>query len=115
MTLKNAIKRAKDARPNLIDEEVLAAWIYELEGQISEHMGKEMPVNTWPDDAELLMPAPYDGIYDLYLRVKIDDMQQEDALYQNDHAVFNDMLGSALAWWLRNNRPKQVYTWNTGL
>lgn len=113
MRLKEAIVRASKARPNLIDEEQLAYWVYELEGQICEHIGKDMPVNTWPEDQELYIPFPYDGVYELYLRVKIDDMQQEDALYQNDYEVFNGALSDALAWYLRNNRPKNAGGWNT--
>lgn len=72
-------------------------------------------VNTWPEeDAALLTPAPYDGIYPMYLVAMIDYYNQESALYQNDMVLFNEAMAAARAWWRRNHRPKPtgpVHAW----
>lgn len=111
MNLKEAMTRADQLRPNALSEAQKAAWVYELEGKIAEMMGVPTPENTFPADALLLTPAPYDNIYELYLTAMIDYYHEESALYANDMEMFNAAFAQAKAWWRRENRPEFSGCW----
>jgi hypothetical protein len=114
MKVRAAITRANALRPNTLSEEQKYAWLYELDGKLSEDMElEEVPENPFPADAELLMPYPCDNIYELYLVAMIDFYNQESALYQNDMGMFNAALSEAKAWWIRHNRPTLNHHWRT--
>ena len=75
-------------------------------------MGIEPPANNWPEeDRELLMPAPHEEIYQLYLICKIDYYNQEMKLYANDLAIYNAALAEAQAWHRRHHRPTCAGNW----
>lgn len=106
MNLKEAMTRADRLRPNALPDSQKAAWVYELDGKVAEMMGVPPQENAFPDDGCLLMPAPYDNIYELYLAALIDYSHEESALYTNDMAMFNTAMSEAKAWWRRQNKPK---------
>lgn len=54
---------------------------------------------------ELLLPAPYDRVYVLYLCSQIDYYNNETALYGNDKAVYDEAMSEAMAWWRRQHCP----------
>lgn len=59
MKVSEAIAQANDLRDNTLTDAQKAAWLYNLDGEVSEIVGQDAPVNSWPEtDAELLMPAP---------------------------------------------------------
>lgn len=108
MTVKEAIRRADELRPNAIPEETKAAWLYEVEGELAEMMDLPDPENKWPEeDEELLMPYPKDGMYYLYLCAMIDLANEETNLYQNDMAIAQAAVNEARAWWWRNNYTRK--------
>lgn len=111
MTVKEAIRLADELRPNAISDTNKWAWIFEIEGKIARHMEETVPQNTWPRDSELLMPAPYESVYQLYLMCMIDLAQQDSALYADDMELFNGTYFDALAWWRRNNLPPDSGNW----
>lgn len=111
MRIKEAITRADALRPNTLDEAQKAAWIYELEGRLAEVRRTPQPARTWPRDAALSMPPPYDNVYTLYLCAMIDLANQETALYADDMTVFNAAYGEAIAWWRRKHRPRPGRNW----
>lgn len=111
MRAKLAISRADALRMNTISEEQKAAWLSDLDGQLAEMFGIEAPKNRFPEDFPLLMPAPHEEIYQLYLICKIDYYNQEMALYANDLAVYTQALSEARAWYRRNHKPNE----STGL
>lgn len=111
MKIKTAISRADTLRPNTLDEEQKYAWLIELDGKLSESMGVDIPENPFPEDGDLLMPAPCDNIYELYLVAMIDYYNQETGLYANDMEMFNAALNEAKAWWIRHNRPEYAGNW----
>lgn len=111
MNLKEAMTRADQLRPNALPDAQKAAWIYELDGKIARMMEKEPPENSFPADAQLLMPAPYDNLYELYLTAMIDYYHEESALYANDMEMFNTAFAEAKAWWRREHRPEPDGSW----
>ena len=111
MTVKETIKRADALRMNTVSEEQKAAWVCDLDGQLAEMFGVEPPKNNWPEDRVLLMPAPHEEIYQLYLICKIDYYNQEMKLYANDLAIYNAALAEAQAWYRRTHRPRCDGNW----
>lgn len=108
MKKRVAIDRADALRMNTVSLEQKEAWLDDLDGQLTETMGKEQG----EDGEELLMPYPHEEIYQLYLICKIDYYNQEMELYQNDMETYKEALGEALAWWRRNNRPEKSGKWS---
>lgn len=113
MELNKAISIANMLRPNDIADEKKAEWVMEVERGIAEMMCVEAPVNLYPEDMELLMPTPYDNIYELYLCAMIDFANQEGTLYQNDFMMYNSALAEAKAWYRRHNVPDYRGNWRT--
>ena len=60
---------------------------------------------AFPEDGDkpLLVEAPYDGLYDLYLMSKVDFYNREYDQYNNTAAMFEERLGQYEAWYIRNN------------
>lgn len=111
MTARKAIVNANRLRPNTLDEEKKFGWLYELDGKLAEMFGVDIPEDPFPEDGELLMPVPYDNIYEFYLCAMIDFYNQEGALYQNDMAMFDAAYSEALAWYRRTHEPECTRTW----
>lgn len=111
MNTRKAIARADEIRPNTVSDEQKAAWVSDLDGQLAEMFGIEPPVDNWPEDRQLLMPAPHEEIYQLYLICKIDYYNQEMSLYANDINVYNSALAEAQAWYRRHHRPTCAGNW----
>lgn len=111
MTNKEAIANANALRPNAISDDHKARWLCRLEGEVAELMGLTQPANLWPDEGELLMPYPYDNIYELYLAAMIDNANEEADLYANDMAMANSAMEQAAAHYRRQNRPANSGSW----
>ena len=112
MKILEAIRRANNLRVNTIEDEQKYSWANDLDGQIAEMMGKDAPLSVFPDDRDLLMPTPYEEIYQLYLVSKIDYYNNEIDMYTNDLMVYESALNEAKAWWRRNNKPPHRGNWN---
>ena len=111
MTINDAMVKADNLRMNALDDEQKARWLYELDCEIAEMMGKEIPEWKFPCERELLMGAPHEDIYVKYLVAMIDYYNGEGELYANDITIFNDAMKKARAWWIRNNRPASSGSW----
>nr|DAT45861.1 MAG TPA: hypothetical protein [Caudoviricetes sp.] len=111
MTITEVLSRSDELRLNTISREQKATWVAELDGQIAERLDAAAPTYHWPEEeAELLLPSPYDRVYVLYLCSQIDYYNNETALYANDKAVYDAALSEALGWWRRGHCPP--YTGN---
>lgn len=106
MTVTETISQADELRLNAISDEQKAAWVIGLDEQLAERLDEVSSAHGWPSgDGELLLPAPYDRVYVLYLCSQIDYYNNETALYGNDKAVYDEALGEALSWWRRQHCP----------
>lgn len=106
MTVTDTISQADELRLNTISDEQKAAWVMGLDQQIGERIDMDSYVHSWPaGDGELLLPAPYDRVYVLYLCSQIDYYNNETALYGNDKAVYDEAMREAMAWWRRQHCP----------
>lgn len=109
MTLNQAIQRADELRPNSLERELKVGWVRELEGQVAEFMN--LPFEGAEEDAPLLMQAPFDNIYYLYVAAMIDIAQQDSDLYYNDSVLFNASFNRAKSSYIRRNLPADNGNW----
>lgn len=101
MKYREAISLADKARPNTVSDDVKFSMLHELETGIAEVMQAEAPANPFPNDGDLLMSAPYDNIYKLYLMAMCDFEMQDTELYTADYAMFGSKYKDAMAAWRR--------------
>lgn len=107
MTMNGVIEYVDGVKPNVFTDDDKYRWINTLEGLISvEVLDMEEPmVYTIPDDAdkELLVKAPFDDVYALYVMAQIDFFNREYNHYNNATDVFKTRLEELKAWYIRNH------------
>lgn len=96
MTIKEAIDRADELKPNQFSEELKLAWLNNLDAQIHDEIIKthegwdgEEFVPYEEDTQILIVPFPYEEVYTAYLKMKIDDENGDTQRYQNSVTMFN--------------------------
>ncbi len=101
MTIAEAIARIDAMKPNQYTEAEKRAWLYSLDAQIKCEItdrygaGTELPdYGTAASTTELLVPAPFDRVYEYRLAAEIDRGNGELALYNNDTLLFNAALSA---------------------
>ena len=112
-SINEVIERNDKIKPNSFDEATKADWLYRLDGRISkEIMHTEPPVQyVYPDDGdkELLVPFPFDAIYDYYLQSMIDYTNREFASYNNSMIMFNEAYDAFAKQYIRDNVPPSFF------
>lgn len=92
MTPNKAIEIVDRLKPNAYSEEDKLRWINELEGMVQSQVIQldEVKQLAYPDDMdkELLIPAPFDDSYTLFLEAKIDYYNKEIQNYNNSALMF---------------------------
>ena len=94
-----AIALADALLPNGFDTELKLSWLCELEGMIyrellSWHENAPTPPESLSEESELLVGAPYNGLYVDYLCAKIHLHNAEFEWYSNAMMRFNTTLSS---------------------
>ena len=118
MTPRKAIQQADEAKPNAFPEEEKFEWLKALEGRIAadvllatpEELAKVMEI-SYPDgmDEDLLVKAPHDELYVLYLKAKIDAENGEYSRYADSSQLYNEAYGNFVRYWSRTYEPAQGY------
>ena len=114
MKLKETIDMAGRMKPNTVDYIDAVGWINTLDGIIHEEIlsraedytGEFTPYTEADDEAELLVPFPYDSIYIDYLSAKIDFANGEIASYNNNMTLYNKAYDNFANYYRRNHMPK---------
>ena len=92
MTPNKAIEIVDRLKPNVYSEEDKLRWINELDGMVQRLViqSDEVKQYAYPDDMdkELLIPAPFEDVYTLFLEAKIDYYNREYANYNNSAMMF---------------------------
>lgn len=69
----------------------------------------DMPqiVKEWPEDGDkdLLVPAPYDRLYDLYIMAQVDFLNRESDNYNNSALAYNTALDEWQKQYHRRHMP----------
>ena len=109
MTPNKAIETIDRLRPNLYSEEDKVGWINELEGMVQrlvfQKKEKDIEKCVYPDDMdkELIIPAPFDDVYTLFLEAKIDYYNREYTNYNNSATMFEAQFGEFKKLYIREN------------
>lgn len=115
MQIIEAIDKVDELKPNAYSQAEKIGWLSDLDGMIKRnvidtHEGGDL-VNFWgydedtPLETSLLVGAPYEEIYTLWLESKIDYHNREYASYNNTTIRFNDIYSQFEMDYNRNNRP----------
>lgn len=104
--MHEVIARVDAVRPNIYDAVTKGRWIANLEGMIARTvLDQDVPEYLVPEDIDvpLLVGAPYDDVYDLYVMSMIELMNKEYDHYNNAAAVFQSRLQEYKEWYIRRN------------
>ena len=112
MTVNIAIANAAELYPDTFSDMQKARWISELDGKISRetlHKNDFEPYD-FPKDGnrELLVKAPYDNIYELYIIAMSQFHSGELASYGATAAVFGRAYEEFRKNYIRNNIPPEA-------
>lgn len=110
MTPNKAIEIVDSLKPNTYTEEDKLRWINELDGMVQRLVFQESTVKeyVYPDDMDkkLLIPAPFDDCYTLFLEAKIDYYNREYTTYNNSATMFEAQFGEYKKAYIRENPVK---------
>lgn len=107
-TMNKVIEYVDEIRINGYSDDHKYKWMSNLDGLIARDvMEIEIPCYDGPADAdnELLVAAPFDDLYAMYVILQIELADQEYDHYNNMAMVFQNRLEQYKAWYLRKNRP----------
>lgn len=93
MTLSQLINKVNAEKPNAFSEKHLTLFVTECEAMVQEYLGikpQERVKYDWATDKdkELIAPPPFDGMYEAYLKAKMDYVNEEHQSYANNQAQF---------------------------
>lgn len=101
MTIRECIDKLDGLKPNQYSEEEKVNWLSQLDANIYHdiilsHEWKKVPEfkpYTIDDlDKELIAQFPYDEVYLAYLKMKVDEENQETSRYNNSASLYNAHL-----------------------
>ncbi len=115
MTIIEAINSIDAIKPNTFEQVEKIEWLSILDGRIKEeiidtHEGADAVVfNGYSEDTsldtELLVPAPYDEVYLLWLEARIDYANNEYGKYNNSRAMYNNAYNTYWKYYNRTHLP----------
>ncbi len=127
MTLEKVIVRVRNLKSGYdVSDEDIIRYINEAEMEIisnviSNREGDNEIVGTYGNyqldtdrGFELLVPAPYDRIYEAYCAAQIDRDYEEAERYSVDMSVYNQLRQDFGAWWFRTHPQKKRYNFHIG-
>lgn len=127
MTLDKAIERVRNLKSGYdVSDEDIIRYINEAEMEIisnviSNREDDNKIVGTYGNyqldtdrGFELLVPAPYDRIYEAYCAAQIDRAYEEAERYSVDMSVYNQLRQDFGAWWFRTHPQKKRYNFHIG-
>lgn len=110
MTSNKAIEIVDRLKPNVYSEEDKLRWINELDGMVQRLVIQtdEVTEYAYPDDMdrELLIPAPFDDCYTLFLEAKIDYYNREYANYNNSAIMFDSQFSEYKKAYIREHQAR---------
>lgn len=111
MTPNKAIEIVDKLKPNSYSEEDKLRWINELDTMVQRLVvqSDEIKGYSYPEDMdkELLIPAPFDDCYTLFLEAKIDYYNREYGNYNNTAAMFEAQFSEYKKDYIRKHQAKE--------
>ena len=110
MTPNKAIEIVDRVRPNSYSEEDKLRWINELDGMTQRLVIQSDKVEqySYPEDMdkELLIPAPFENVYPMYLEAQIDYHNREYGNYNNSVMMFDSIYKEYKKAYIREHRAR---------
>lgn len=111
MTTPNKVIEIVDRlKPNSYSEEDKLRWINELEGMVQRLViqADNIIEYVYPDDMdrELMIPAPFEDVYSLFLEAKIDYYNKEIGNYNNSAMMFEAQFSEYKKDYIRKHRAR---------
>lgn len=110
MTPNKVIEIVDRLKPNSYSEEDKLRWLSELDGKVQRLVIQSDDViqYAYPDDMdrELLIPAPFDDVYGLYLEAMIDYHNREYDYYNNSMVMFETRYSDYKKDYIRNHQTR---------
>ena len=110
MTPNKAIEIVDGLKPNTYSEEDKLRWISDLDGRVKRLViqDDEAISYAFPEDMdkELLIPAPFENSYTLYLEAMIDYHNREYGNYNNSVMMFDAIFTDYKKDYIRKHRAK---------
>lgn len=112
MTANEAIALTDALKPNDIEQQTKIKWLKQLDGTIKAEIidthegGGQTMDSEYTGTTVLLVPAPYDSVYDKWLSAQIDYTNAEYTKYNNSAAAFNAAYSNYAAHYHRTHMPK---------
>ena len=106
-TMNKVIEKMDRLKPNVFTDMDKCGWINTLEGLVArEVLDEDIPAYELPRDGdrELLIPHPFEDIYELWVGSMIDFYNREYDGYNNLALVFRDRYEQYKAWYIRRNQ-----------
>ena len=118
MTIKEVVDVVDSVKPNQYGIEDKVRWLSFLDAiiindVIKTHEGYEGQYEDFkgysPDEANvsLIVEAPYDVLYEAYLKMKIDEENGETARYNNSATMFNSYMETYKKHYNKHHMPLQ--------
>lgn len=118
MTINEVLEKVSRVRMDAVDDSTKAGWLLELDGKLFREViethemnaGEEMPdyPKQFPEDEDkdLLVKAPYDNLYELYVLAQVDFVNREYDNYNNGAMVYAAALDEWKKAYHRTHLPK---------
>lgn len=113
-TLREVIDLVDGIKPNAFDDAVKVAWLASLDQKIAVNVmllsredAGQIRYSTGNMDAQLLVGAPYEDIYEAWLCAKIDFANGEAEKYQNSITMYNAIYDEFVVWYAMTYDPVQ--------
>lgn len=112
MTVQEAIAWADAVKPNAFPYAVKADWLRRMNGSLALEVflmdqAELEELEAAGLDAALLVRAPYDDLYPLFLMAKIDESNGEYEKYANSSQIYNNRRSAFLRWFCQTYDPAQ--------
>lgn len=118
MTIAQALDRVDQQKPNMISRDLKISFLNEIDQMIHEELvlthvhslaeeAKPQYDRDTDPGTELIMPSPYDKLYEYWLMHRIDHINMEIDKENNDRMLFDNAYEEASDWWTRKRMPIQ--------
>lgn len=112
-TINEILERVDRLKPNALEDKDKARWLLDLDRRTYVELTQAdapevLPPEKWPEDGDkpLLVPPPYDNMYDLYLVAMIEFSREEYSAYNNTAELFDQAQKEYRAQYRRTHRPR---------
>lgn len=89
MTAGEVISSTTENKPSSVKDTQMLKWLNELEHMIAEKIYNDPLTEDITEETELSVGVPYEELYELFLRLKIDFANGDYDSYNNELAMYN--------------------------